>query len=156
MFHAITRAKVRGVFAALNRSDYDVALAGMAPRFTHTFAGDHAIGGTRHTLPAMRAWFERLFRLNERLVFGLERITVSGPPWDTTTTVQWVDTAELAGGATMPDGAAYVNRGVHVIRMRWGRVTRIDAYLDTARWQAALGQLAAQGVEEAQATPIED
>ena len=62
MYHTIVRRKVVGIFQALGRGDYEVALAGLAPRFEHVFAGTHALGGKRHTAAAMRNWFQRLFR----------------------------------------------------------------------------------------------
>jgi ketosteroid isomerase-like protein len=63
MYHVIVRRRVRGIFEALGRGDYEVAMAGFAPRFEHIFAGRHALGGERHTTAAMRLWFQRLFRL---------------------------------------------------------------------------------------------
>ena len=57
MYHTIVRRKVVGIFQALGRGDYEVALAGLAPRFEHVFAGTHALGGQRHTAAAMRALY---------------------------------------------------------------------------------------------------
>ena len=81
MYHTIVRRKVVGIFQALGRGDYEVALAGLAPRFEHVFAGTHALGGQRHTAAAMRNWFQRLFRLLPHLAFNVKHIAVSGPPW---------------------------------------------------------------------------
>ena len=150
MYHAIVRNKVVGTFAALGRGDYEVALAGMAPRFEHVFAGTHALGGTRHTLPAMRSWFERLFRLNDHLNFTIKHVAVSGMPWNTTVVVEWRDRATLASGDP------YVNDGTHVVRMRWGRVVSLHAYLDTAVFADACRRMAEAGITEATAAPIED
>ena len=146
MYHALVRRRV----AALGRGDYEVALAGMAPRFEHVFAGAHPLGGTRHTPDAMRRWFERLYRLNRRLGFTVRRITVGGWPWDTTVVVEWRDDATLA------TGEPYANDGAHVVRMRWGRVVSLHAYLDTEVFAEACRRMAARGIEEAAAAPIED
>ena len=135
---------------ALGRGDYEFALAGLAPRFEHVFAGTHALGGQRHTAAAMRNWFQRLFRLLPHLAFNVKHIAVSGPPWDTTIVVEWRDTA------TLPGGAPYVNDGVHVIRMRWGKVTSLHAYLDTEILALAFRKMAAEGIGEAAADPIRD
>jgi hypothetical protein len=70
MCHAIVKRKVRGTFMALNRSDYEVALCGVAPRFEHVLSGSSPIGRTRHTRPAMGTSFERLFRLNRNRNFN--------------------------------------------------------------------------------------
>lgn len=150
MYHAIVRRKVVDTFAALSRGNYEVALAGMAPRFEHNFAGAHPLGGVRHTAPAMRRWFERLFRLNQHLDFTIKHVAVSGVPWDTTAIVEWRDNATLASGAP------YVNDGTHIIRMRWGKVVSLHAYLDTEVFADACRRMADDGVVEAAAKPIED
>ena len=54
----------------------------------------------------------------------------------------------------LPDGAPYNNHGVHVIRMRWGRVFDIDANEDSQLVAASLQIWAAHGVNEALAAPI--
>jgi ketosteroid isomerase-like protein len=150
MYHAIVRRKVAQTFAALSRGDYEIALTGMAPRFEHVFAGTHALGGTRHTAAGMRLWLERLFRLNRELSFTVKHVAVSGTPWNTTAVIEWRDRAMLA------NGDPYVNDGTHVIRMRWGKVVSLHAYLDTELVVAAFQRMAEQGIAEAAAAPIED
>ena len=150
MYHAIVRRRVARTFAALSRGEYEEALAGMAPRFEHIFAGTHALGGTRHTVVGFRLWLERLFRLNRDLSFTVKHIAVSGMPWNTTAVIEWRDTATLA------NGDPYVNDGTHVIRMRWGKVVALHAYLDTELVVAAFRRMAGQGIAEAAAAPIED
>lgn len=148
MYHAIVRRQVRATFAALNRGDYEPALAGMAEHFEHRFAGDHPLGGTRHNLGAMRRWFERLFHLNNHLAFDLKHVAVSGAPWNTTAVVEWTDSAQLA------DGTCYLNTGVHIVRMRWGKIVSLHAYLDTGLWEKACRRMAGAGIAEANAAPI--
>lgn len=150
MYKAIVRRQVRKVFAGLNEGNYRPALDGMADSFDHVFAGNHCLGGVRTTRESMRNWFERLFRLNRKLDFDLKHIAVAGPPWDTTATVEWTD------GATLANGAAYLNRGVHVVRMKWGKVTSLHAYLDTAVWIDACAAMRRDGIAEAAADPITD
>ncbi len=151
MYHAIVRRKVAQFFASLSQGDYEFVFAGMAPDFEHTFAGTHAFGGTRHTAAGMRLWLERLFRLNKKLNFTIKHIAVSGTPWNTTVAVEWRDTAILADG-----DASYFNDGTHVIRMRWGKVFSLHAYLDTQKVVEAFRRMAEQGIAEASAAPIED
>ena len=45
----------------------------------------------------------------------VNKICVTGWPWDTTVFVQWDATATLLNGDN-----SYFNRGFHVISMRWG------------------------------------
>lgn len=151
MYHAIIRRRVLSTFAKLNEGDYEDTLAGMADHFEHRFAGTSAIGGTRHTLPAFRLWFERLMRLTQgRLDIKVHHLAVAGWPWDTTVIAEWTDSATLA------DGQPYENHGNHVIRLRWFRAVSLHAMLDTVVWDAACARMIENGVEEAGAPPIED
>lgn len=150
MFHTIAERRVRQMFQSLSEGDYEPALVGLAEPFEHTFAGDHALGGTRHTADGFRAWFERLFRLFPNLNFEIRSIAVSGPPWDIVSVVEWIDRATPAGGGT------YENCGVHVIRLHWGKLASIHAYLDTHVIIETLRVMAANGFEEAAAAPIKD
>ena len=151
MDHALVRRNVRSFFTGLTAGNFEPALAGMADRFEHIFPGDHAIGGIRHTKVGLRAWFERLFRVHRQLRFEIKHIAVSGRPWDTTVTVEWRDTAIMADGDD-----TYANDGVHVIRLRWGKIVSLHPYLDTQKYAAALKRLGENGYPEAVAPPIED
>lgn len=152
MFHALIRRRIRQIFAGLNRGEYETTLAAMAVHFEHRFAaGENPIGGTRHSLPAFRLWFERLMRLTQgKLDVELHHLAVAGWPWDATAVAEWTDRATLA------DGLPYSNSGVHVFRLRWFRAFSIHAVLDTAVWDAACARMVANGIEEAGAPPIED
>ena len=150
MYKAIVRKQVRRVFGGLNQGNFNPALEGMSASFDHYFAGEHSLGGVRTNRDSMRKWFERLFRLNRNLDFDLKHIAVAGPPWDTTVTVEWTD------GATLANGSPYLNRGVHVVRMKWGKVTSLHAYLDTAVWIDACKVMERDGIAEAAADPITD
>jgi ketosteroid isomerase-like protein len=146
----MVRRLVRRTFAALSRGDYESVLRGVSPSVTHTFSGTHTLGGTRHSVEGMRRWFQRLYRLSPGLTFEIKNIAVSGWPCDTTVAVEWVDRA------TPADGSAYVNEGVHVIKLRWGKVVYLHAYLDTQLTEALCRRLVAFGLEEAGAPPIQD
>ena len=143
MYHALVRRQLRGVFAGLNKGQYAPTVDAMADRFEHRFAGNHPLGGVRHTREGLRLWFERLFRLTHHLDFRIQHIAVAG-------TIEGTDDAQLA------DGTPYSNHGVHVVRLRWFRAVSIHANLDTAVWEAACARMAAAGNREAAAPPIED
>ena len=49
------RAPVRTAWKHLNDRDYGYVLDQFAPAFEYSFAGDHALGGARHTREAMEA-----------------------------------------------------------------------------------------------------
>lgn len=144
----VVRRRVRAVFASLARGDYEAVVPGLYERVHHRFAGEHALGGERHTREGVQLWFERLFRLFA-LDFTLDRVVVHGPPWDLIVTVEWLAVV------TPVHGRPYENRGAHVIRMRRFRVTELYASEDTQAVVAALAALADRGVTEAAAGPIE-
>lgn len=150
MYAFFVRRMVKHSFESLNRGDYESVLKGISPSITHTFSGNHALGGTRHSIEAMRRWFQRLYILSPKLNFTIKNIVVSGYPWDTTIAVEWVDSAKPA------DGSEYVNEGVHIIKMQWGKVVYLHAYLDTQLTEALCQRLAAYGLAEASASAIED
>jgi len=54
----------------------------------------------------------------------------------------------------LPDDSPYDNRGVHIIRLRWGKVFDIDATEDSQLVAAGLQIWARHGVKEALADPI--
>ncbi len=150
MYHSIVKKLAIQSFENLNRGDYEAVLKNVSPSIVHTFSGNHALGGTRHSIAAMREWFGRLYRLSPSLAFQIRNVAVSGWPWNTTVAVEWIDRARPA------DGSDYVNEGVHIIKMRWGKVVYLHAYLDTQLTIAMCGRLAAHGISEALAPPIED
>ena len=150
MYHFFVRRTFHNMFQQLSAGNWQYAVTRMAPVFEHTFAGEHCLGGTRHTIESFRRWFERLYRLFPNLQFEIHHVAVSGWPWDTTAVAEWTDRA------TPKDGQPYVNRGVHVVRLRWGRVVSLHAYLDTRLVTETCRRLAEQGIEEAAAAPIVD
>lgn len=109
MYHTIMKRVAPWAFDRLNAGDYDALLVRCKTGITHSFAGDHALGGTLHAGQAFRVWFERLFTLFRRLEFSIPSIAVSGRPAHTIIAVEWVDRT------TPPDGVPYGNRDVHVL-----------------------------------------
>jgi ketosteroid isomerase-like protein len=150
MYHAIVRRRVRDLFGAINRGDSEPVLLAFAPRFEHCFLGTTALGGARRTLSATRQWYQRLYRLLPDIRFDLGRIWVGGSPWNTLVLVEW----EESNSGT--DGVVTVTRGVHVLRLRWGRATQLTICPDTAGLKTTLDRLALSGNIEARAAPILD
>lgn len=150
MYHAIVRRKLRRVFDELGRGNSEFVLAGLAPAFEHRFAGAHALGGVRHSVDGIWAWFDRLYRLFPDLNFTIKHVAVSGWPWDTTAVIEWND------AATTAIGGRYDNDGTHVVRLRWGYLVSLNAYLDTQIVIETLDEMSRAGVTEAAAAPIED
>lgn len=147
-YHSFVQKTVVAGFGGINRHDYSLMAKNFAPDVHHRFAGDHALGGERHDPAALLAWFERVGRVFPDLTLDVTDVTVKGGPHNTAVVVRWEEHARLA------DGSLYRNRGLHVIRLRWGKIVDMDVYLDTALATAALERQAAAGIGEATAAPI--
>lgn len=148
MYHAIVERICRRNFECVNAHDYEPLLAACLPDVYHRFGGDHALGGQRHDVQALRAWFQRLGRLCPTLHLSVTDVWVKGLPHDTTALLRWDATQDL------PDGSIYANHGVHVVRLRWLKVVSIDANEDSQAVERAMALFAAHGVAEATAAPI--
>jgi ketosteroid isomerase-like protein len=149
MYRAIVARRIQSAWEHLARGDSDYVLDQFAPVFTHSFAGEHALGGERASRDAQRAWFARLFRLLPGVQLTLEDVLVRGWPWRTRAVALISVRAPVAG-------TAYENEVAQTIDLRWGRITRIHNLEDTQKLAAALERLAATGIDEARAEPISD
>jgi len=148
MYHAIVSRIARRNFVRVNNKDFDAILEGCTPGIHHRFGGNHALGGERHDREALRQWFGRLGRVGKHLTLTVQDVWVKGLPNDTTIIIRWSATD------TLPNGAPYQNRGVHIVKMKWGKVVDIDAHEDSQAVAENLGKLAALGVMEAKAPQI--
>ncbi len=149
IYHTIVKRIARTNFERVNDKNYDALLSACSPKVRHRFGGAHAMGGTRHDREALRRWFGRLGHTMLTLRLAVQDVWVKGWPLDTTVIMRWNATA------TLLDGSPYRNRGVHVIRMRWGKVVDIDAHEDSLAVANGLLVQSRHGLAEAVAEPIE-
>jgi ketosteroid isomerase-like protein len=150
VYHRVVANKVHATFAQISTGNWEPMITGMAPRFTYIFYGDSALSGERHTIEALRRWWERSFRLIKNPAFEVEEVVVSGGPWATRIATR------VRVSATLADGSVYENVFMQNMRMRWARITEIHTLEDTAVLQRALDRVAAGGIPEAHAAPITD
>ena len=75
----VKRIAVRN-FERVNDGDYESLLAGCVPDVHHRFGGHHALGGERHDIEHLRAWFQRLGRLGPDLTLTVRDVWVKGGP----------------------------------------------------------------------------
>lgn len=148
MYHAFVRRKITHAFTGLNAGSIEAITGELAPDAVHYFVGTHALSGTRRTPEAIRAWYERLLRLLQRINFRLDEIRVSGWPWHTQIEAIWTESNYGT------DGVKTGAEGVNLIELRWGRVTSVRIYPDTAALERTLQRIAAKGAVEALAEPI--
>jgi hypothetical protein len=148
MYRAITEMRVRRVWTQLERRNPDAVLRQLAPRFIHSFAGDHALGGTRYRRASVAAWFDRLFTVFPNIHLSVQDVLVAGWPWKTRVIVIIEVTHRE------PD---YRNVVVQRLQLRWGRVEQIVEFLEDPRALAVvLGRRAEDGIAAAYAPPIAD
>ncbi len=150
MYHTIVASRVRTSFRRLSSGDIEQVINQFAPHFQYTFLGHHALGGTRHSREAMRAWFERIFRIFPGATFDPQQIMVKGWPWNTIVIIH------MKVRATLQTGKPYENNAYQTFQLRWGRITSIETLEDTQYLVETLKELADAGVTEAIAPPILD
>jgi ketosteroid isomerase-like protein len=148
IYSSIVKMKIRQTFDHVNNHRLDKATEALAPYIHHRVSGDHALGGERHDKQSVRRWFERLVRVLPTLRITVTDVTVKGWPWNTRVFAQW------DGNATLNDGTPYINRGLHVFTLRWGRVYALEEFQDSQAAANGLAAQAAAGLNEAAAEPI--
>ena len=149
IYSSIVEGIIRKSFQAVQDHNYDVVLKGVSSQnLTHRFAGPNSLGGTRHDKEAMGRWLKRLGTVMPTLKLDVKDVVVHGGPWNTTVMVRWVATNTLA------NGEPYVNPGVHIIKLRWGKAYDFDVYEDTFVVTYGLEKQAQAGIAEAIAPQI--
>ncbi len=148
IYSSIVKTKIRQTFDHVNNHRWDKATDALAPRVHHRVSGDHALGGERHDKDSARRWFERLGRVLPTLRITVNKVTVKGWPWNTQVFAEW------DGNATLNNGAPYINRGLHVFTLRWGKVYALEEFQDSQAAANGLAAQAAAGLKEASAEPI--
>jgi ketosteroid isomerase-like protein len=150
LYRRFVHKKARWIFERFSAGDYETLLAFEAPDLLFEYPGEHSLGSTLVDIDAVRQWYQRFFRFFPDIEFTLRNVLMKGGPWKTTVVVEW------DAKATMPDGQAYDNQGIHILVIKWGKATGIRVHLDTQKKAAKLQSLAEHGVEEAAAPPIKD
>ncbi|GEM45393.1 nuclear transport factor 2 family protein [Deinococcus cellulosilyticus] len=151
MYHAIVRSIIRTAFRTLSQgknADLNRILQLFSSKAMFSFSGDHALGGQRQGTTDIRKWFERFQRIFPAIHFKVDRILVSGWPWNTLVTTFFTVQAPL------PDGWTYQNEGLQVLRICWGKITEDHLFEDTSRLQDALSCLEKHGLQEAGMPPL--
>ena len=148
LYSYIVKKRIQETFDHVNNHRWDKAVEAVVPHIQHRVSGVHALGGERHSKEAVRQWFERLGTVLPSLRIHVNNIWVIGWPWDTTVFVQW------DGRATLLNGEAYINRGLHVFTLRWGKVYSLEEFQDSQEAARGLSVQAAAGLEEAASEQI--
>jgi ketosteroid isomerase-like protein len=149
VYHFIVRRNLRNSFDQVNRGEFAPIVRQFTPSGTeHWFSGSHALSGGRRDIEQIQEWYDRLAALFPDLRFEIKKVAAKGWPWNTIAFVEWVD--HLTDRA----GNHYSNQGVHVLRIKWGKIVELHIYCDTQVLAAVCQILGSQGVEQAVAAPI--
>ncbi len=98
------------------------------PDVTFNFPGKSSFAANLVGREALKSWLSRFTALEPK--FEIRDVVVSGPPWNMEVAFRFRD--EI--------GDDYCNEGVEWLRMRNGRVSSVDVYLDTERIEAWEGR----------------
>ena len=150
MYHSFVRRRIRNLFEHINQGDAQPLLDGLAPEFEHIFIGDHAMAGRRISREQTAEWYARLYRLLPKITFDPQRIDVAGGPWNTIAVVEWFESNEAS------DGVASTTAGVHVVTIKWGKVTRLLILSDTATVHDMLARTEVSSGGESQSPALDE
>jgi ketosteroid isomerase-like protein len=148
MYHYIIKQLVTKSFGMVNQRRFDELAGAMVDNVRHSFAGDHALGGVRNDRGAVLSWLNRLGRVMPNLFIKVRDVNVKGWPNHTLAIVRWTATA------TLENGDPYVNKGVHFITLKWGKVVELDVHEDTLAVFNGLKKQFESGIDEANAAQI--
>ena len=112
------------VFNRLHQGDASLATALLAEGVHFRFPGRHPFEAEYATKQDSKVWLERFAHF--RPDFEIHNVIASGPPWNIRACIHFTD---RIGGPDDPN--AYVNEGVCLVRLRWGRIVEEKAFLDT-------------------------
>ena len=143
----VARRQYAAGLTSLEQGDLDGLLRHFASKCTLTFVGDTPLGADHLTGPALRLWFERFLRLLPDRRFEVQRVVVTGPPWNQQLAAHVLIHSSISG-------EPYTNQFAHFLRIRWAKVVDDLVLEDTQRWDRACRQLTAEDVPEAGAAPI--
>ena len=148
LYATIVRRKIKRTFRDINQGDIQPMLDTLADPFVYIFHGTHALGGRRTSKSAMRLWWERVFRLLPGIRFDVQEVVISGWPWNMRVAVRSLVSGDL------PNGELYSNTAFQFMKLRWGRITRIETMEDTQLLEQALRVVAESGYVEALEPPV--
>jgi ketosteroid isomerase-like protein len=129
MYKTIVRGQVRKAYARISEGDFESVFKSFHDDIRFQMIGDHHLGGERHGIEQVRAWFDEVRRLFPDLRLEPQDVVVSGGPWNTRIATRFRVSSEQAG---------YENVGMQYLRLRWGKAVEDRLYEDTQVLDAAV------------------
>lgn len=111
-------------FSRLQAGDATFATSLLAEGVRFRFPGRNPFAAELTTKDDSQQWLQRFAHF--RPEFVIHDVIASGMPWNIRASIHFTD---RIGGPDDPD--AYINEGVCMIRLRWGRVVEEKVFLDT-------------------------
>ena len=134
MYKFIARQVTRGVYAKINRGDWQAIMKSFDPHVHFMFVGQHALAVDCDNPEPIKSFFRRTFELIPDFHLEPKTILVNGPPWS-----MWVATHFTARGTL--GGAPYANHGIQLLHLRWGKIIEDFIYEDSQLLAQRLEQL---------------
>jgi len=148
MYHRIVKNQILQSFEHISNANFETVLKSCDAKVRHNFPGTHAFGGERNTREGFGKWLNRIHTILPEFPLTVKRVWVQGMPWNTTVSAYW------EGYSQLPTGDIYAPTGVHVIKIRWGRIISLDVFTDSEKTGKMLASLADYGIDEAGMAPI--
>jgi ketosteroid isomerase-like protein len=133
MYSFVIGKLMRRIYRDITAGEFRLIRTLAADDVTFVFPGTSSFGGTYDGKPELLAWLQRFAALHPKV--EMIDVVASGPPWNTRVSVRFDDTI----------GDDYRNRVMEMLWVRWGKLRRIEAFLDTERissWEGRHPELA--------------
>lgn len=124
MYGWLVRIVVQRVFARLSAGDTSIAVCLLSEDSRLRFPGRGPFAGEHRSREAVARWYSRFAHFRPQ--FEIHDVLAGGPPWNIRASVHFTD---RIGGPD--DDTPYMNEGVCLFRLRWGKVTDERIFLDT-------------------------
>lgn len=137
MYSRLAAMMMRRVYNGIAKGDLRLATALAAEDVTFVFPGDSSFGGTFHGKAELLRWLKRFAALHPRI--EILEVVAGGPPWNMRVVVRFDDAI----------GEDYTNHVLELLSIRWGKLHRLEAFLDTERittWERRHPEIAAAAV----------
>lgn len=134
MLSLVVLALMRRAYRDATRGRFGLIAALAADDVTFVFPGSSSFSGTFEGKQELLAWLRRFAGLGPEI--DVLDATAAGPPWNMRVTVRLDDSI----------GDDYRNRVLELLHLRWGRLQRLEVFLDTellSAWEARHPELAA-------------
>ncbi len=124
MYAWLLKRLAQRIYDRLGQGDPRLAEAFVANDARLEFPGRNPFAGEHRSRDEVRLWLRRFAHFRPTL--EIHSVIASGPPWDIRGCMHFTDAI-----GDPNDPGRYVNEGVCLFRLRWGRIVGERVFLDT-------------------------